>query len=220
VSLVVTYRPEDVPADSLLLRLSSRPAAGSTQLRLGLGPLDVAGTAALVSSMLAGEPVSEEFAGYLHEHTDGLPLAVEESVRLLRDRRDLRHQGGVWVRRRLDELAVPPTVRDAVLERTRRLSPSAQVLLRNAAVLADPVQEATLLQVCGLGEDAAVGGLTETLGSGLLVEDGRRLVAFRHVLACRAVYDAIPAVERHRLHLRAGPSFPGGGGYRAVDPLC
>jgi len=47
------------------------------------------GTAALVSSMLDGTPMSAEFAGFLHERTDGIPLAVEESVRLLCDRTDL-----------------------------------------------------------------------------------------------------------------------------------
>src|SRR5205807_9734508 len=44
--LVVTYRPEDVPAGSLLPRLS-RLAAQPGGLRLALGPLDVAGTASL-----------------------------------------------------------------------------------------------------------------------------------------------------------------------------
>ncbi len=54
VNLVVTWRPEDVPDGSLLLRLS-RLAAGATGTRLVLGPLDVTGTAHMVSSMLAGE---------------------------------------------------------------------------------------------------------------------------------------------------------------------
>jgi hypothetical protein len=45
VSLMITCRPEDVPAGSLLSRLSP----GITWLRLALGPLDVAGTTGLVS---------------------------------------------------------------------------------------------------------------------------------------------------------------------------
>ena len=84
-SLVVTYRPEDMPPGSLLPRLS-RQAAGSKGLRLGLGPLNVTDTGHLVSSMLDGEPVSAGFAEFLHAQTEGVPLAVEESVRLLSDR--------------------------------------------------------------------------------------------------------------------------------------
>jgi predicted ATPase len=104
-SVVVTYRPEDVPSGSLLLRLCSRVPVGKTQLRITLDPLDVGETAQLVSSMLAGGHVSDEFARYLHEHTDGLPLAIEETVRVLRDRRDMRRRGGEWVRRALNQLA-------------------------------------------------------------------------------------------------------------------
>src|SRR5487761_1471631 len=129
-SLVVTWRPEDVPAGSLLRRLSSRLPAGTTSARITLAPLDVAATAALVSSMLDGKPVSQEFAAFLHQRTDGLPLAVEETVRLMADRADLERRGGGWARRRLADIAVPPTVRDAVLERAGRLDSGAQAVLR------------------------------------------------------------------------------------------
>jgi predicted ATPase len=142
----VTCRPEDLPAGSLLPRLP-RLSAGSCGLRLALGPLDVAETAGLVSSMLAGEHVSAGFAAFLHERTEGLPLAVEESVRLIADRADLLRHDGQWMRLPLDEIAVPPTVRDAVLERSRRLGPDAQAVLRAAAVLGDPAGYATLRAV-------------------------------------------------------------------------
>lgn len=204
LGIVVSYRPEDVPADSLLLRLSSRLRGRTPRLRLDLEPLDVDQTAGLVSSMLGGEHVSAAFATFLHEHTDGVPLAVEESVRLMRDRADLVCRDGEWVRRRLDEIEVPPTVRDAVLERTYRLDADAQALLRAAAVLGDPTDEAVVVEVSGLPRERATSALTETLGCGLLVEDERLLVSFRHVLAGRSVYDAIPAPERRELHARAG----------------
>ncbi len=211
-SLVVTYRPEDVPDGSLLRRLSSRLPAGTTCQRITLGPLDVAGTAGLVSSMLPGGHISDEFAKFLHAHTDGLPLAIEESVRLLRDRRDLRRRGGEWVRRHLDALAVPPTVRDAVLERASRLGPEAQTVLQAAAVLADPLTVPVLMSVSGLCGDEAGRGLAGALACGLLAEDapnGRGLISFRHVLAARAVYEAIPVPERQGMHLRAGRVLEG-----------
>ncbi|MQA77783.1 MAG: AAA family ATPase [Streptosporangiales bacterium] len=209
LSLVVSYRPEDVPADSLLLRLSSRLRGRTPQLRLDLEPLDVDQTAGLVSSMLGGEHVSAAFATFLHGHTDGLPLAVEESVRLMRDRADLVRRDGEWVRRRLDEIEVPPTVRDAVLERTYRLGADAQVVLRAAAVLSDPTDEAVVIATSGLERDRATAGLTDALACGLLVEDERLLVSFRHMLAGRSVYDAVPTPQRRALHARAGRALEG-----------
>lgn len=204
LSLVVTYRQEDVPAGSLLRRLSSLLPVGATRLRLTLRPLDVTQIEELASSMLSGAPMSARFAAFLHEHTDGIPLAAEESVRLLYDRADLTRRDGSWVRRRLRDIAVPPSVRDAVLERAGRLSPDAQLVLHAAAVLTDPADDATLLAVTELPDDRGRAALAEVLGCGLLHEGDRGLLAFRHALACRAVLDTVPAPQRRVLHRRAG----------------
>jgi predicted ATPase len=163
VSLVLSYRPEDVPPGSPLLRLASRRVPGRASLRLALGPLDVAATGGLVSSMLTGERVSVEFATFVRLHTDGVPLAIEESVRLMADRADIVYRGGEWVRRQLTEIAVPPTVRDAVLERAERLGAVAQTVLRAAAVLADPASEAVLVVVTGLEPGNLRAGLSAAL---------------------------------------------------------
>jgi DNA-binding CsgD family transcriptional regulator len=203
--LLVTIRPEDVPAGSLLPRLA-RLATGARGLRLPLGPLSEAGTATLVWSML-GTEVTEGFTAFLHEQTGGVPLAVEESVRLLAARADLTRRDGRWVRRRLPRLAVPPTIRDSVLERSARLTPDAQAVLFAAAVLAEPAREDTIAAVAGLGPDRARSGVSEALNCALLAEDERRLVSFRHPLGCRAVYEAIPGPARRLLHRRAGEAL-------------
>ncbi|MET8327336.1 AAA family ATPase [Streptomyces sp. NPDC005181] len=204
LTLVMTCRPEEVAADSLLLRLSSRvpTSAGISHARVGLAGLAVPDTAELVSSMLDDEHVSTEFATFLHDRTEGVPLALEECVRLLRDRADLVRRDGEWMRRTLDEIAVPPTIRDAVTERVARLGADARRVLLAAAVLSDPADERTLGTVSGLtgvgsGEEAGLGDRTgrpagsaiapawgsgaatvvesavsDAVRSGLLVEDG------------------------------------------------
>jgi DNA-binding CsgD family transcriptional regulator len=237
LSLVLTYRLEEVTADSLLLRLSSRVPTSTeiSHTRVGLDGLAVSDTAALVSSMLDDENVSSAFATFLHDRTEGVPLILEECVRLLRDRADIVRRDGEWVRRTLDEIAVPPTIRDAVTERVARLGADAQRVLLAAAVLSDPVDERTLGAVSGLtgvdgSQDAGVEGragcsagsagasvmsstidpvvesaVSDAVRSGLLVEDGSGpgRIAFRHVLAARAVYDRASPSERRAAHRRA-----------------
>jgi DNA-binding CsgD family transcriptional regulator/tetratricopeptide (TPR) repeat protein len=209
-NLVVTYRPAEAPPGSLLRRLSSRLPAGTTQVRMALAPLDVAETAGLVSSMLDGEPVSSAFASFLHQRTGGVPLAVEESVRLLSDRADLvrvervGEVGGEWVRRSLADLQVSPTIRDSVLERVQRLSRPAQDLLQAGAVFAEPTNATVVTEVAGLTDQPAI---IEAIGSGLLREDDRARLAFRHAFMGQAVYEAIPGAERRRLHLLAGQAL-------------
>ena len=209
LSLVLTYRPEDVPENSLLLRLSSRIATGWTQQRFTLDTLDVADTAELVSSMVGGEHVSDEFASFLHDRAGGVPLVIEELVQLLHDRADLFHRGGGWVRRHLEDIDVPPTVRDAVLERAGQLDDDARTILKAAAVVSGPVDESTLAAVTGLPSERWTAAFTATLGSRLLQDDDSGLVSFRHMLACRAVYEATPARERRGLHLLAGRALEG-----------
>lgn len=204
LSVVVTHRPEDVADDSLVRRLTSHAPAGMTRLRVELEPLTAAQCGALVASMFGTDRVSAEFATFLHRATEGLPLALEESVRLLQDRRDIIHQHGQWARLSVEELRVPATVRDSVLERVARLRPQARRVLEAAAVLADPAGERLLAQVADVGEQDARPGVAGALASSLLVEAAPGRFGFRHVLACRAVYEAIGATERARLHQQAG----------------
>ena len=91
-----------------------------------------------------------------------------------------------------------------MLERSRRLSADARAILAAAAVLADPADEPVLRAVAGLTAARLGPALAEVLRCGLLTEAGRGMVSFRHVLAARAVYEAITVPERRALHRRAG----------------
>lgn len=204
IRLLLTYRPDDVPEGSLLRRLTSRLPAGTMRQRVPLTSFDVTRTRALMSAMLDGEPVTEEFAHYLQDRTEGLPLAVEESVRLLRDRSSLGQRNGMWERSGQVDLDVPPLVRDAVLERASTLGPDAQKVLQAAAVLSDPTDVNTVIEVSELSTSQARVAIREALSCGLLGEDPSGLVSFRHVLAAKAVYDDLPALDRRLAHLRAG----------------
>ncbi|WP_327093040.1 AAA family ATPase [Nonomuraea sp. NBC_01738] len=206
-SIVATYRPLEVSERSPLLRLTSRLPRRMRQERLSLKPLDIAQTRAFVASMFAGTEVSERFAVFLREHTGGIPLAVEETVRLMRDRRDIFRTETGWRRRLMEELQVPPTVRDSVLERVAGFAPGARAVLRAASVLEAPATEQLIAAVAGLDEQDTRDSLAEALAGGLMRESGRGVFTFRHILASRAVADAIPVPARRLLHRRAALSL-------------
>ncbi|MBW5249955.1 AAA family ATPase [Streptomyces sp. P01-B04] len=202
-SLVVTYRPAEVAEAPALLRLTSRSPAGMRLVRIALGPLSVRETGQLVGSMFDGEQVSADFAAFLRERTDGVPLAVEECVRLLADRRDVVRRGGRWIRRVLGDLEVPATVRDSVLERLTRIPGVGRRLLETAAVLGMPADAAMLAEVAGISRAEAGEGLAVALSAGLLQESGAGRFVFRHGLDAQAVGESMPVSRRRLLHARA-----------------
>lgn len=204
LSLVLTYRGEEVAESSALRSLASRVPAPVTHARIVLSPLDARGVASLIAGILEVDEVSEEFAEYVHARTAGLPFAVEEVLRLLKDRKDLIRRGDSWARRRLESVEVPSAIRDAILERLFRLSPHARVLVEAAAVVRHPTPGRTLGDIADLPEAEADVGLAEALSSALLQEARSAMAGFRHDLARQAVYEAIPGPQRRHLHLRAG----------------
>jgi predicted ATPase len=210
-SVVVTFRPQTVPpASPQLRRLAARMPRRVEKLRIVLEPLDVTQTRQMAAAMFRTD-VSQEFAQFLHERTGGLPLAVEEQLKLLRDRGDIIRTDGGWDRKDLAQMQVPPNLRDSVLERVERLDSATRRVLEAAAVLGEPADDRLLARVAGLDLTRARPAVAAGFRAGLLrgAELGR--VAFRHQLAAEAVEAEIPASERRRLHQRAGEALRAAG---------
>jgi len=206
LTLVLTYREEDLPPISPIRAVASRIHEGTLNLTIELPALAVKDVGSLVGAILEAEAVSEEVATELHRWTAGNPVALEEVIGMLRDHGQLVLNEGrlTSVPRRV---GVPPTIGGSVGERLERLERDGRIIVHAAAVLATPVDEDLLIRVAGLPRVSATRALSTAVSAGLLEEkpDGR--FWFRHVLAADAVQAEIPAPERRRLHLRAARSL-------------
>ena len=140
-----------------------------------------------VRQLAAGHEVD---AGDLHRATGGNPFYVTEV---------LAAAGA----------EVPRTVRDAVLTRVGRLSPTARDLLEVASAEPGGVERG-LLRALGAGDRA----VDEAVAAAALVDDGR-VLRFRHELARRAVEATLPGERRRELHARLLEAL---GSDSAVDP--
>ena len=201
--LLLTCRPLDVSPESPLLRITAR----KPHTRVYLEPLDVDAARQMVVSMFDTDDVSSSFVEFLHRRTDGVPLALQESLALMLDRGDIVWRSGEWARRTVAGLEVPPSVRDSVIERVGRLEPPTRRLLGAAAVLGEPAEESLLGRVCGLAARPTRDALAQALDSALLGEVRAGRFQFRHVLASQAVEESIPVSERRRLHERAAAAL-------------
>jgi hypothetical protein len=157
LSLVMTFRGEEVePA----LTAKLPPPVSLANLRLD--PLDGEETGGLAEAILGGR-VSREFSRYLHEHTSGLPFAVEEVLALLRTRGALVSRGRRWSCEPLAGLDVPTSIRDSVLERVSRLPPDARLVVEAAAVLQSAVPSPVLIRICAAEQATRLGHRDEAV---------------------------------------------------------
>lgn len=216
LSVVATYRAEGI-AETEFTRtyLSDFPAAAHVD-RIAVRPLPWREAAALVEAVLGGSDVSEDLCALVYEHTAGLPLAVEEFVRLLHERSELVVTNRGWDRLSGRAVDVPARLRDAILARASHLRPGSLPRLRTLAVLGRPVPLSVLRAADITEQPWPPNCLDEAIVGGLVHEsDGK--MSFRHTLAQQAIYEDIPPALRCELHRRAAFALSDYHGVPAIE---
>src|SRR5438132_7514193 len=137
---------------------------------------------------------------------------MEEILRALVDRGDVEYRDGSWRRtKEVAEIVIPDTLRDAVLDRFRMLSPEAQAVLLRAAVIGSRFDFGILLRVTGAAEAEVVGALRAAIDAQLMLEitsDTRApSYAFRHALTRESVLFELLQPERRRIHAAVGEAI-------------
>jgi predicted ATPase len=78
LAVVLTFRSEE--AQPRVRALTARVPDTIDRAHLALAPLDAKKTGALAAAILGTDRVSDEFAGYVHERTSGLPFASRRAA--------------------------------------------------------------------------------------------------------------------------------------------
>ncbi|WP_344589032.1 AAA family ATPase, partial [Kitasatospora paracochleata] len=120
LSLVLTYRPEDLPARTPVLGAAYRHPPGVSGTTVRLGALQVEDIDELATAAL-GHRAPRALGRVLLERSEGLPLVVEEDLLTLREQ--VRQQDWDEAVQRLHRSDAPQGLREAVTERLAGLSP-------------------------------------------------------------------------------------------------
>ena len=160
---------------------------------------------------------------FLFAHTDGQPLYLLETLKLLREREWLVPRlgaDGTWRLEPTMDMATavaqdqsrrelfPPSVRMMIQARLSKLTQPARQVVMASAVLGAQATTQRLWQVAEVGVQAGVEALEEAIGNGMLREEeagaGRPgSYRFAHDLIRDVVYTELGAVRRQVLHQRA-----------------
>ena len=197
VSIVATYRPEDVEADSARAR-----AIGALEREAGeritLDPLQPDQIDKLLRTVLrdAGRKLGADVLGEIRDLSDGRPLFAEELLRGVFER--IAREG-------TERAVVPTSIRATVRERFASLPPDDRDVLLHAAVVGRRFSARFLARLGGFESGTVYRALRRARDLQLVVEeddDDGNCFAFRHALTREAVYAELLRAEARELHAR------------------
>jgi DNA-binding CsgD family transcriptional regulator len=211
--LVGTYRSDELhrrhPLRPVLAELSRTRVAEDIALRR-LSEDNVADF--LREAMCLGRPPTVEFREAMFETCEGNPLFMEEVLRALVERGEIEYRDGSWRRtKEVAEIAIPDTLRDAVLERFRTLPTAAQNVLLHAAVIGQRFEFGLLLRVTSSDEPVLINALRAAIDAQLLLEitsdEGEACYVFCHALTRESIVLELLQPERRRMHATVGEAI-------------
>jgi DNA-binding SARP family transcriptional activator len=181
------------PLTGILAELAREPVTR----RLGLGGLSGQNVAEYVD-LTASELASPELVAALHEETEGNPLFVGETVRLLA-------LEGLQPESTGTRVAIPQSVRDVIARRFTHLSEECNRVLVLASVLGREFALAALAHVSAVSQDDLLEPLDEAMAARVVsdVLGGPGRLRFAHVLMRDTLYEGITTARRVRLHRQA-----------------
>jgi class 3 adenylate cyclase/tetratricopeptide (TPR) repeat protein len=200
--LVCTSRPyRDAPGWQLVT--AAREVLGHSLHEVELAPLGEGETDELLGRLLAAGSLPEDVRRLVRERTEGNPLFVEETVRMLVERGVItEREGRLEATGELPAELIPDTLHGLLLSRIDRLAAGPRTALRVASVIGRTF-EASLLEALvppDLDLPAALDAL-EASGLARRERAGADVAyAFHHVLVQEAAYGSLLRRERRALH--------------------
>jgi class 3 adenylate cyclase len=181
---LVTYRPEFRPPWA--------PRSHLTQLTLGRLPRPQVET--MVRQLTGGKPLPAEVLAQVVAKTDGVPLFVEELVKMLLESGLVREAADRYgLTGPLPPLAIPATLQDSLMARLDRLS-TARTVAQLGAVLGREFTYELIRAVAPLDEATLQRGLAQLVEAELLYQRGRPPQAryvFKHALIQETAYQSL-----------------------------
>lgn len=204
VLILLTFRPEDAPADSALDRLVHTVHDHEVR-RLILDELDRESVEQMIDSFeeRTAFTLPPPLRDVVVRQTGGRPFFVVEILEALR--------GGELTADRVMEGGPPElpgtalltsSIEDLLRARFGRLGGVAWQVAGGLAVFGRSATIDVLQEVCELDENGVIQGLEELTHKGI-VRDGAARITFTHDLLREATYRALSEVRRRCLHARA-----------------
>jgi len=204
VMVVGTYRDTELSRQHPLFETLAELARSPAFQRIELSGLSSRETGELLAAA-SGGGASAGFISAIHARTEGHPLFLEETLRLMMEGRAAQPVGSAGNDLHL-LMKIPTGVREVIGKRLNLLSPSAGSLLAIAACIGRTFELDILAQLdAAKSEDEVLLALEEALAVHLIeAVPQTQQFRFSHALIRETLYDEMLGLRRARLHLRIG----------------
>jgi tetratricopeptide (TPR) repeat protein len=200
VLIIATFRTEELAADN-----DGRPHPLLETIRLmrrqdlieeiNVLSLDETGVSKLVKSMLCSS-LQQEFTQKLTEESQGNPLFVVESIRMLYESKSLIQENGTW-HLTSTSIGIPQKIKDIILQRLSLLPKCKKNVLEAAAVIGVEFDSTLLAAVLGKDSIEIIEALDSVANDTSLVCCLGQLYSFDHARTREIIYNDIsPALQR------------------------
>ena len=200
ILLIVTFRPEFTP-----------PWIGRSHVMLlTLNRLPPRQRAEMIERVTVGKALPKEVRDQIIDHTDGIPLFVEELTKTVLESGLLREQDGHYV---LDgplrPLAIPTTLHASLMARLDRLA-STRDVAQIGAVIGRQFSYELISAVASMPRERLDDALDDLVSAELVFRRGAPPDAeytFKHALVQDAAYSSLLRSRREQLHARTATVF-------------
>jgi len=202
---------EQIPLMPVLVLLTCRPTFQppwpfrSYLTPLALNRLSRDHVVQMIAHAAVGTPLPDEVTQEVLNKSDGVPLFVEELMKLILEAKVVHQENGQYVlSKSLTDLAIPSTLQDLLMARLDRLGPALGVL-QLGSMLGREFPYNMLQAVAPLEEAELQQGLTRLREAELLHQQGlppHSTYLFKHALLQEAAYQSMLKRRRRQYHQR------------------
>jgi tetratricopeptide (TPR) repeat protein len=203
VLILGTFRSEQLYADQ-----EGRPHPLVETLRLmrrqdlvkeiSVSSLDRTGVSKLANNMLGGS-LDPKLASKIADESQGNPLFIVESLRMLNEHNELVYENNHW-RLSSDSIGIPPKIKDIILQRLSFVPRNQKNILDIAAVIGEKFDPNLLAKVLGQDQLEVIKLLDDLGRDTSLVRCEGELYRFDHARTRDAIYDDISSALKRVYH--------------------
>jgi len=150
-------------------------------------------------------PLPDGLIPVVLNHSEGVPLFIDELLHSLLETGKLSNQGGVWIFAGNSIETIPYRMKELMKDRIQRIQSKDQRVLLFASIAEGTVSHRILHRLTQMSEDDFLAAIQRLKASGLLYEEIRDLEVFYgiyHALIKDVVCEELPIMVRRRAYLQ------------------